>query len=822
MQLSTRFRSYRAFSLLLLAGAALARPAQAQVSAYGFSASSGTFTPLPAAATAVPALLTDDATSGATLLPLGFSFVFDGTPYTAVKASSNGFLSFNPSASYNVGNELGGVAGSTEKPLLAPLWDDLAGDAPGSRASYQTTGTAPNRVFTFEWLNWKWSYQASGPVISFQVKLFEGSNRIEYVYRPEITAPTTGPSFGASIGLAGQVPTGNPSQFLSLNNTSASPVASSSTETQNIRTAPVAGQVYSFAPGSSATCTAPFNLGTGTVTGTTAALTFQGPASASSYTVTYQASGGSLQTLTPAPTASPVTLTGLTPNTAYTATVAANCGSGQTSAATSVSFTTAAGYCVTGLGGACGPDNILAVNIVGTTLNATGLTCTSSGNPAQAYTSYPASGSTTANVEQGRTYQLSVTTGTNDIISAWLDSNQSLSFDPSEWVQVAVSSTANTASVVNITIPATAQLGQTMLRIRSRRANNSNGATDACTNFGLGETKDFALTIVAPSACPAPSGLSATAPTQTGATLNFTPGSGGGSVTLIYGPQGFNPASGGTTVANVTSPYTLTGLQPATAYQFYVQQNCGGAAGNSPLAGPINFSTGITNDDPCTATVLTINPTACVPLSTTSAGATVTAGVSASACMGANIAPRDVWFSFTTAASGPTSTAVRIGVTGGAASIVQGMRASSCNGPFINVRCVGNTSNVAAPVLDLTSLTPSTTYWVRVHTFQPNDALGPFTICATATTVTATAAAAETDALRVYPNPATGGQLTLQRTQAVAGEATLLNALGQAVLQQTLRPSAEQTLSTHSLAPGLYTLRVTAGGQVLTRRVVLE
>src|SRR6476661_8944934 len=122
MQLSTRFRSYRAFSLLLLAGAALARPAQAQVSAYGFSASSGTFTPLPAAATAVPALLTDDATSGATLLPLGFSFVFDGTPYTAVKASSNGFLSFNPSASYNVGNELGGVAGSTEKPLLAPLW----------------------------------------------------------------------------------------------------------------------------------------------------------------------------------------------------------------------------------------------------------------------------------------------------------------------------------------------------------------------------------------------------------------------------------------------------------------------------------------------------------------------------------------------------------------------------------------------------------------------------------------------------------------------------------------------------------------------------
>ena len=115
--------------VLLTTGLALATPAQAQVSAYTFAASAGTYAPLPAGATAVPALLVDDATSGATLLPLGFSFVFDGTTYTGVKACSNGFLSFNPSASYNVGNVLGGTMGGTEKPLLAPLWDDLAGAA---------------------------------------------------------------------------------------------------------------------------------------------------------------------------------------------------------------------------------------------------------------------------------------------------------------------------------------------------------------------------------------------------------------------------------------------------------------------------------------------------------------------------------------------------------------------------------------------------------------------------------------------------------------------------------------------------------------------
>ncbi|WP_460557005.1 T9SS type A sorting domain-containing protein, partial [Hymenobacter daeguensis] len=34
--------------------------------------------------------------------------------------------------------------------------------------------------------------------------------------------------------------------------------------------------------------------------------------------------------------------------------------------------------------------------------------------------------------------------------------------------------------------------------------------------------------------------------------------------------------------------------------------------------------------------------------------------------------------------------------------------------------------------------------------------------------------------------------------------------------------AAEQTLSTRGLASGLYTLRVEANGQILTRKVVLE
>ena len=261
---------------------------------------------------------------------------------------------------------------------------------------------------------------------------------------------------------------------------------------------PASGQTYAFVPGTGGGCGAPFNVGASAVTGTTASVAFQGPAAATGYVLTYQAAGGPVQTLTPAPMASPVTLSGLQPGTAYTVTVAATYGAGQTSAATSATFTTAAGYCVTGLGGACGPDNILAVNIVGTTLNASGLTCTSAGPPPQAYASYPASDSTSGSIARGQSYQLSVTTGTTDIVSGWIDYDHSLTFDASEWVLVAMSSTTNTASVVSVAVPTNAVLGATTLRVRSRRAGNANGATDACTSFGLADTKDFVVTIVAP------------------------------------------------------------------------------------------------------------------------------------------------------------------------------------------------------------------------------------------------------------------------------------------------------------------------------------
>jgi hypothetical protein len=211
--------------------------AQIPASSYTFSAVSGTFTDITGA-TAVNDIESDEDMSGA--LPIGFNFNFCGTDYTSLIASSNGWLSLGAPTyadGYNDVTELNEI-----KAALFPLWEDLAGDL--GEASYVTTGTAPNRVFTFQFKNWQWNYGASGAVISFQVKLYETTNVIEYVYRPESTA-ISGFFVGASIGIADDATVSN---YITLNAPSATATASSTTFTTGISSKPANGQIFRFTP----------------------------------------------------------------------------------------------------------------------------------------------------------------------------------------------------------------------------------------------------------------------------------------------------------------------------------------------------------------------------------------------------------------------------------------------------------------------------------------------------------------------------------------------------------------------------------------------
>jgi subtilisin-like proprotein convertase family protein len=210
---------------------------------YNFTAVSGTFTAITGGTTA--GINVDDAMSAT--LPIGFTFTYNGIAYTQFRASSNGFMTFSTTATDAPTNDLSGAT-AARRPLLAPLWDDLDGRATGgSNASYLLSGTAPNRVLTMEWLNWEWGYNSTNPVISFQVKLYEATGVIEYVYRQESGAVSIAFNTSASIGLTTATGTGANS-YLSLSSSGTAPTVSSTTETTNITTKPATGQIYRFSP----------------------------------------------------------------------------------------------------------------------------------------------------------------------------------------------------------------------------------------------------------------------------------------------------------------------------------------------------------------------------------------------------------------------------------------------------------------------------------------------------------------------------------------------------------------------------------------------
>jgi hypothetical protein len=186
--------------------------------------------------------LCDESFSGPN--PIGFTFNYGGTNYTQFIVSINGFLTFNMGcAGSDPNNQLAGNATQTanlERPIIAPLWDDLdVWPVAGNGGSYKLTGGAGTHVLTVEWRGMMWKSTATNSVISFQVKLYEGTNIIDFCYKRESVAPLA--TVSASIGLEGQ----SGVDYYSLTNTSATPgVAHNSGEVTTLNVWPATNQVY--------------------------------------------------------------------------------------------------------------------------------------------------------------------------------------------------------------------------------------------------------------------------------------------------------------------------------------------------------------------------------------------------------------------------------------------------------------------------------------------------------------------------------------------------------------------------------------------------
>jgi hypothetical protein len=92
-----------------------------------------------------------------------------------------------------------------------------------------------------------------------------------------------------------------------------------------------------------------------------------------------------------------------------------------------------------------------------------------------------------------------------------------------------------------------------------------------------------------PAACPMPTSLSANATTNE-ADLTWTSSS--DTWNIEWGLAGFTQGEGTLIEGTMDNPYSVTGLEAGTSYDFYVQADCGGD-GTSEWAGPVTFTTDV-------------------------------------------------------------------------------------------------------------------------------------------------------------------------------------------------------------------------------------
>jgi hypothetical protein len=141
--------------------------------------------------------LTGDDNTVSVTLP--FTFTIEGTNYTTIVLSTNGWIEFgsNTSGSSEPGNAC--LPASTHtNPFLAAYWDDLVPF--GTNIRYRTVGTAPNRVFLADYEVDLFSGSEGSDDLRFQVQLHERSNIITVRYRDQ-QSQTNGIS--ATIGFQG-------------------------------------------------------------------------------------------------------------------------------------------------------------------------------------------------------------------------------------------------------------------------------------------------------------------------------------------------------------------------------------------------------------------------------------------------------------------------------------------------------------------------------------------------------------------------------------------------------------------------------------------
>ena len=188
--------------------------------------------------------------------PVGFNFTYNGTAYSTFRVSTNGFITFdNASAATGAGTAAYGYANDYTLAgsglILAPNWDDLqtlgnlntAADLNNS-INYATTGSAGSRILTVEWKNMQDFSTSSTASYNWQVKLYEATGRIEFVYG---TMTQSGAST-ASTGISGPTVSATPTAAQLLSQTNANTGTFGFTNQNTLSTVPATNTTIAFTP----------------------------------------------------------------------------------------------------------------------------------------------------------------------------------------------------------------------------------------------------------------------------------------------------------------------------------------------------------------------------------------------------------------------------------------------------------------------------------------------------------------------------------------------------------------------------------------------
>lgn len=222
-------------------------PATAQLgSEYSFVAGSNTYTSIDGTlviegnSTGTPSTFNDNEARGP--FAIGFDFEFGCNVYTEFSVASAGFMVLGGAAPVN--QNVNDLTSAPRYPIIAPFWDHqhyynayaAAGCTSGIiedvGVEYLLSGTAPNRVLTVEWKtnlggdNPYWLTCTSPAMHTYQVRLYEGSNRIAFHYDVMVVPGNVDATSSASIGIADG--TGD---FISV--TPGAPATASSTRANN-------------------------------------------------------------------------------------------------------------------------------------------------------------------------------------------------------------------------------------------------------------------------------------------------------------------------------------------------------------------------------------------------------------------------------------------------------------------------------------------------------------------------------------------------------------------------------------------------------------